>query len=178
MSYFIDGLKDATRKEISYQTPDTFEQAWKLAIRFDIAMYKMGQSKGNRQGYLIASFRKGYNNNISTRKLDHFGSSSSYSSSSQGNNYHICKKPGHWKWECSQRNQGNYNNNYNSNYNNNHNHNKGNNNKGNNNKGNNNGYKGKGKFNSLEDTTSSSSSFNYNNNLKLTNTEDIQERLL
>src|SRR5271170_6611323 len=79
-------------------------------------------------------------------------------------------KPGHWKNEYLQRNSGNY-------------HNKGNNNY--HNKGNNNNYKNKGKFNNLEDTTSSSfssssSSFappNYNNNLELTNAEGMQEQL-
>ena len=99
-----------------------------------------------------------------------------YAGSSQGNhkgnykgqppwgNCHICGKSGYWKRECPQGNTGN-NNNY-----------KGNNN--NNYKGNNNNYKGKGKFNNLEETSLSTSPPNYNNNLELTNAEENQERLL
>ena len=39
VSYFLDGLKPATRAEVGYQAPTTFEQAWQLAICFDNAMY-------------------------------------------------------------------------------------------------------------------------------------------
>jgi retrotransposon gag protein len=47
VSYFLDGLKDATRREVAYQAPETFEDAWKLAIRYDIAMFGLGKPKGN-----------------------------------------------------------------------------------------------------------------------------------
>ena len=43
VAYFIDGLKPATRMEVSYQAPETFEDAWKLAIRYDTAMFGLGK---------------------------------------------------------------------------------------------------------------------------------------
>jgi len=49
VSYFVDGLKGATQKEVAYQAPVTFEEAWKLAIRFDVAMFGLGKPTGYHQ---------------------------------------------------------------------------------------------------------------------------------
>ena len=49
VTYFIDGLKPATKMEISYQAPETFEEAWALAIKYDNAMY--GSGKPNINNY-------------------------------------------------------------------------------------------------------------------------------
>jgi Retrotransposon gag protein. len=43
VSYFIDGLKAATKMEVNYQAPETFEDAWKLAIHYDTAMFGLGK---------------------------------------------------------------------------------------------------------------------------------------
>jgi hypothetical protein len=50
VSYFIDGLKAATRMEVNYQAPETLDDAWKLAIHYDTAMFGLGRPKsGNYQ---------------------------------------------------------------------------------------------------------------------------------
>jgi len=43
VAYFIEGLKPATRMEVSYQAPTDFETAWTLAVRYDVAMYGVGK---------------------------------------------------------------------------------------------------------------------------------------
>ena len=177
ITYYIEGLKPATKMEVSYRAPATFEDAWKTAIQFDTAMFGLGRpTNGNYHQSFYKKFDSSNNYSKATpMELD-------YAGTAQGNNKgynqqrqlkgncRICGKPGHWKNECPQRNSGNYHNKGNNNY-----HNKGNNN-----------YKNKGKFNNLEDATSSSfsssssssASPNYNNNLELTNAEGMQEQLL
>jgi len=39
VTYFTEGLKPATRMEVAYQSPNTFDEAWALAIRYDTAMF-------------------------------------------------------------------------------------------------------------------------------------------
>ena len=39
ITYYIEGLKPATKMEVSYRAPATFEDAWKTTIQFDIAMF-------------------------------------------------------------------------------------------------------------------------------------------
>jgi hypothetical protein len=46
VAYFIDGLKPATKMEVSYQSPKTLDDAWKLAICYDTAMFGLGRPKG------------------------------------------------------------------------------------------------------------------------------------
>jgi len=82
VSYFVDGLKDATRREVAYQAPETFDDAWKLAIRYDIAMFGLGKPKGYQQGSCTSQGRKyqslqrkGYHNHSSPMELDYAGSS-------------------------------------------------------------------------------------------------------
>jgi hypothetical protein len=154
VSYFVDGLKLATQREVAYQAPETFEEAWKLAIRFDTAMFGLGKPKMDQQGYRTSqggrnqsSSHRKYSNHSTPMELDYAGSSQgnhkeNYKGQPPRGNCHNCEKSGHWKRECPQGNTSNNNNNY-----------KGNNN--NNYKGNN--YKGKGKFNFLKETTPSSS---------------------
>ena len=43
VTYFIEDLKPATKMEVSYQAPENLEDAWKLAIHFDTAMYGQGR---------------------------------------------------------------------------------------------------------------------------------------
>jgi hypothetical protein len=43
VAYFIDGLKPATKMEVNYQAPETLDNAWKLAIRYDTAMFGLGK---------------------------------------------------------------------------------------------------------------------------------------
>ena len=49
VAYYIDGSKAATRIEVSYQAPEMLEDAWKLAIRYNTAMFGLGkpQMKSN-----------------------------------------------------------------------------------------------------------------------------------
>ena len=35
ITYYIEGLKPATKMEVSYRAPATFEDAWKTAIQYD-----------------------------------------------------------------------------------------------------------------------------------------------
>ena len=41
--YFIDGLKPATKMKVSYQAPEILEDAWKLTICYDTAMFGTGR---------------------------------------------------------------------------------------------------------------------------------------
>ena len=43
VAYFVDGLKPATRMEVNYQSPETLDDAWKLALRYDTAMFGLGR---------------------------------------------------------------------------------------------------------------------------------------
>ena len=49
VAYYIDGLKAATRMEVSYQASEMLEDSWKLAIRYNTAMFGLGkpQMKSN-----------------------------------------------------------------------------------------------------------------------------------
>src|SRR5436305_7349521 len=55
--YFIDGLKAATKMEVNYQALETFEDTWKLAIRYDTAMFGLGKP-GNEKFSSSSSYRK------------------------------------------------------------------------------------------------------------------------
>ena len=59
ISYFIDGLKAATKMEVNHQAPETFEDAWKLAIHYDTAMFGLGKSgNGKFSSSSFSSYRK------------------------------------------------------------------------------------------------------------------------
>ena len=47
--YFIEGLKPATKMEVSYQAPATLEEAWQLVIWYDTAMFGSGRPLGNNK---------------------------------------------------------------------------------------------------------------------------------
>ena len=49
--YFLDGLKPATRMEVSYKAPETFDEAWKLAVQYDTAMDGTGRPTGKDKAY-------------------------------------------------------------------------------------------------------------------------------
>jgi len=44
--YYMDGLKNATRMEVSYRAPTTLATAIEHAIKYDTAMYGLGKPKG------------------------------------------------------------------------------------------------------------------------------------
>jgi len=82
VSYFINGFKGATCKEVVYQAPETFEEAWKLAICFNTTMFGLGKPKMEQQknrtslGERYQSLsRKGYYNHSTPMELDYAGSS-------------------------------------------------------------------------------------------------------
>src|SRR5262245_27520849 len=61
IAYFINELKPATKMEVNYQSPEMFDEVWKLAIRYDTAMFGLGRSrKGNYRPMHQAS--KGFTN--------------------------------------------------------------------------------------------------------------------
>ena len=37
--HYVEGLKSATQQEVKYQAPQMLEDAWKLAIQYDTAMF-------------------------------------------------------------------------------------------------------------------------------------------
>ena len=117
VAYFIDGLKQATKMEVNYQAPETLEDAWKLAIRYDTAMFGLGRPKnGNsqpmHQGHKGFTDHRGYKN---PRPTPIELGSTEYRKKNgppRNNNCHTCGKPGHWKNDCpNNRNQHYHNNN-------------------------------------------------------------------
>ena len=46
--YYVDGLKSATKMEVSYQAPETLENAVAYAVKFDTAMFGLGKPIGNK----------------------------------------------------------------------------------------------------------------------------------
>ena len=37
--HYVEGLKSATQQEVKYQASQMLEDAWKLAVRYDTAMF-------------------------------------------------------------------------------------------------------------------------------------------
>ena len=94
VSYFMDGLKMSTQREVAYQAPETFEDAWKLAIRFNTAMFGLGKPKGDQQGFRPfqggrnQSSNRKYHNHSTPMELNYAGSpSSSFFSSFSSSSY-------------------------------------------------------------------------------------------
>ena len=48
IAYFVEGMKPATRMEVSYRSPATFEEAWTTAVKYDLAMYGVGKQSARR----------------------------------------------------------------------------------------------------------------------------------
>jgi len=47
--HYVEGLKSATQQEVKYQAPQTLEDAWKLAVRYDTAMFGSNRSKNDKR---------------------------------------------------------------------------------------------------------------------------------
>src|SRR6185369_12715898 len=47
--HYVEGLKSATQQEVKYQTFQTLEDAWKLAVRYDTAMFSSNRSKNDKR---------------------------------------------------------------------------------------------------------------------------------
>ena len=163
VSYFIDGLKSATKMEVNYQAPATFEDAWKLAIRYDTAMFGLGKAgKGPQlllQSLSYKRFPPRNNNNHKSNlnqptpiELDQVegykgkfygkGKGTDNQSPRKKGECYKCGKPGHYVKECRSA-------------------------------------PAKAKFANIEEPSSPSSYTNSNiNNAELTYLEDNRERLL
>src|SRR5579884_4246575 len=112
ITYFIEGLKPATKMEISYQAPETLEDAWKLAIRYDTAMYGQGRplglpSRNNNNHCSQNSHRSHQNNGPIPMELDQ--AESHYNNRRNNNNQknnkpkgtcYNCDKPDHFAKNC------------------------------------------------------------------------------
>src|SRR6185369_8311332 len=61
VTYYIDGLKPATKMEVAYRAPDTLEQAISHAIRYDTAMFGTGKPASNNRH--TKQFKAPRNNN-------------------------------------------------------------------------------------------------------------------
>ena len=82
VTYFIEGLKPATKMEVAYQAPDNFEDAWALAIRFDTAMFSSRRDFSNKTSHRFTSTPKpstlrnnGNNSEPIPMELDHIKAS-------------------------------------------------------------------------------------------------------
>lgn len=78
VTYYIDGLKPATKMEVAYQAPDTLERAINRAIQYDTAMFGIGRPSTNnsRHTKFSNSGRVQRNNNYNN-----------HNSSNHNNNY-------------------------------------------------------------------------------------------
>src|SRR5581483_5053808 len=47
VAYFVEGLKPATRMEVSYKSPETLDDAIETASRYDTAMFGLGRPTGS-----------------------------------------------------------------------------------------------------------------------------------
>jgi hypothetical protein len=66
VQHFVEGLKPSTRQEVSYQAPETFEEAWKLAVQYDMAMFNERSRKGFNDGNRY--WHNNNHNNNNTRR--------------------------------------------------------------------------------------------------------------
>ena len=58
VTYFVEGLKHSTKMEVNYRAPANFEDAWKLAINYDTAMFGQGKpGKGTSSSSSLSSRR-------------------------------------------------------------------------------------------------------------------------
>jgi len=90
VTYFLEGLKPATRMEVAYQAPDTFENAWALAIRFDTAMFGSNRFNPNRsqsqQRFNSKPQKPSFNSGPVPMEIDYVGTSSFHHNSNSNNN--------------------------------------------------------------------------------------------
>jgi hypothetical protein len=128
VTYFVEGLKPATKMEINYRAPATFEEAWKLAIRYDSAMFGITKIKGTTSNSsssskkfvtINKSFNNGYKASTSSAtpmELDYVGKGKFHNNNNKGKGYntpasssstitqkgecHRCGKMGHHAKEC------------------------------------------------------------------------------
>ena len=47
--HYVEGLKSATQQEVKYQAPQMLEDAWKLAVWYDTAMFSLNWSKNDKR---------------------------------------------------------------------------------------------------------------------------------
>ena len=108
VAYYIDGLKPATKMEVSYQAPETLDEAWKLAIRYDTA--KFGLGKPTIKVHTSYKQKSHKNNGFRPMELDQTEVRKSYHNNAQQKNMftlnkkdivcYNCGKKGHMSKEC------------------------------------------------------------------------------
>ena len=108
--HYVKGLKSATQQEVKYQAPQTLEDAWKLAVQYDTAMFSSNRSKNDKQySDCWPGSNKRYEPRLTPRtdntepmELDaaeRFYKKEFKKSVSNGNCYN-CGKPGHIARNC------------------------------------------------------------------------------
>src|SRR5262245_46629360 len=117
VTYFIEGLKPATKMEVAYQAPDYFEDAWTLAIKFDTAMFNNQHdftSKSTPHRFYSPSKSSNHRNQRSNHRpvpmeIDYIGTSETYNSNNYNSNKqkrtfkgtcYKCGTPGHMAKDC------------------------------------------------------------------------------
>jgi hypothetical protein len=105
--YYMDGLKPATRMEVSYQAPANLMDAISQAVKYDTAMFGLGKPKGQTSYQHTSHYTSDTSTPMeldSTEVNKHYNNNKKERKPFKGNCF-ICGKLGHISRDCKDRPQ-------------------------------------------------------------------------